>query len=242
VPRQPRTSRRPLRVAVAQPPCAPYDVVANVAAHCQPVRASRARVVVFPELSLTGYELDASPIAPDDERLLPLVAACAEADAIALVGAPVADADGARYIATLAVRGSGASVVYRKINLHPPEPESFAAGEALGSIEVDGWTLGLAICRDTGVPAHVADTVGLGIDAYVASTVFVAGEAAERDRRMSDVAHKYDVWAVLSAYAGDIRSLGATTGGSGVWAPGGELAAQASADPGDWAAAVLTDE
>jgi predicted amidohydrolase len=56
-------ARAPLRVAVAaQPPCVPYDVEANAATHAAAIRAARARVVVFPELSLTGYQLDAEAI------------------------------------------------------------------------------------------------------------------------------------------------------------------------------------
>jgi hypothetical protein len=45
----------PLIVAVAQPPCSGYDVAANALAHARAVRAAEARVVVFPEMSLTGY-------------------------------------------------------------------------------------------------------------------------------------------------------------------------------------------
>lgn len=47
--------REPLPIAVAQPLCVPYDVAANAAAHAAAVRSAGARVVVFPELSLTGY-------------------------------------------------------------------------------------------------------------------------------------------------------------------------------------------
>jgi hypothetical protein len=36
-------------------------------------------VVVFPELSLTGYELDAPAITVEDPQLAPIVEACAEA-------------------------------------------------------------------------------------------------------------------------------------------------------------------
>ncbi|MBV6696836.1 hypothetical protein KV557_06810 [Kitasatospora aureofaciens] len=80
-------SERELVVAVAQPRCVAYDVAENAVAHAEVVRAARAPVVVFPELSLTGYELDAALVRPEDERLAPIVAACAETGAVALVGA-----------------------------------------------------------------------------------------------------------------------------------------------------------
>lgn len=230
----------PLRVGVAQPLCVPDDVAANVAAHCEAVQDCGARLVVFPELSLTGYGLDVGALGVDDQRLKPLVAACAQSDAVALVGAPVPDDGSGLHIATLAVRASGVTVVYRKVHLHPPEPERFRAGTSLAVVEIDGWRLGLAICRDTGVSEHVRSTVALGIDAYVASGLFTQDETGERDRRMSAIAQTHAVWTVLSTYAGETRALGATSGGSGVWASDGELIAQADAAPGSWLVTDLT--
>ena len=61
--------RRALAVAVAQPPCHAGDVAANAAAHADVVWRAAARVVVFPELSITGYELDAGCV----ERVRPVL-------------------------------------------------------------------------------------------------------------------------------------------------------------------------
>ena len=61
--------REPLVIAVAQPLCVPYDVAVNAVTHAATVRSAGARVVVFPELSLTGYELDAPAITAEDPRL-----------------------------------------------------------------------------------------------------------------------------------------------------------------------------
>ena len=80
--------RKPLTLAVAQPLCVPYDVGVNAVTHAATVRSAGTRVVVFPELSLTGYELDAPAITAEDPRLAPIVAACAETGSLALVGAP----------------------------------------------------------------------------------------------------------------------------------------------------------
>ncbi|MEV6702579.1 nitrilase-related carbon-nitrogen hydrolase [Streptomyces sp. NPDC051453] len=116
--------QQPLSIAVAQPRCTAYDVTANAVAHAEAVRAADARVVVFPEMSLTGYELDAVPVLPDDERLAPIVAACAETGALALIGAPVS---GPR-IGILAVGGDGARVAYGKVHLHGSEATPLCAG------------------------------------------------------------------------------------------------------------------
>ena len=58
---------------------------ANARAHAAAVRAAGARVVVFPELSLTGYHLDAPTVPHDDPRLAPIVDACADTRSLALV-------------------------------------------------------------------------------------------------------------------------------------------------------------
>lgn len=47
------------------------------------------------------------------------------------------------------------------------ESERFAPGDGPAVHDVDGWRLGLAICKDTGVAQHAADTAALGIDAYL---------------------------------------------------------------------------
>lgn len=111
----------PLTVAVAQPAIAAHGVAANARAHAAAIRGAGARVVVFPELSLTGYELDAAAVDPADPRLAPITAACAETGAVALAGAPVAGAAGAAggpdatYIAVLAFDGDRVTVAYRKM-------------------------------------------------------------------------------------------------------------------------------
>src|SRR5262245_16523728 len=127
-----------MRIAVAQPAVVAYDVAANVATHARIVRESGARLVVFPELSLTGYNLDAPAITAGDPRLAPIVDACAGTGAVALAGAPVADPDGREFIAMLLIDAAGARVAYRKIHLHPPEDQRFAAGTEHVVHELDG--------------------------------------------------------------------------------------------------------
>ncbi|MER7791377.1 carbon-nitrogen hydrolase family protein [Streptomyces sp. NPDC097640] len=224
-----------LTIAVAQPRCVAHDVRANAAAHAEAVRAAGARVVVFPEMSLTGYELDAVPVAPDDERLAPIVAACAEAGTVALVGAPVPGP----CIGMLAVDGEGARAVYGKVYLHGSEAAHFVPGEP-AVIEVDGWRLGLAICRDTGIPEHAARTAALGIDGYVAGVVHADREAGLHGERARRVAADHGVWVATAAFAGPTGGgFDRTSGRSGIWSSGGELIAEAGAAPDDVARAVF---
>lgn len=225
-----------LTVAVAQPPCAERDVVANVAAHAAAVRAAQARVVVFPELSLTGYVLDAEVVDPADPRLAPLVAACAETGTVALAGAPVPG----RGLGVLAVDGAVARVAYRKIYLHSTEAVHFAPGERPEVIEVDGWRLGLAVCRDAGQGGHPARTAALGIDAYLVGAVDTPAEAGVQQERAERISRAYGVWVGYASCAGPTGpGYERTAGRSGIWSPEGMLVERAGPQPGEIARATL---
>ena len=231
----------PLVIAVAQPLCVAYDVAANALTHAAMIRSAGARVVVFPELSLTGYELDAPAIVVDDPRLHSVVEACAATESMALVGAPVDGAAGAVHIGMLAVDGTGVTVVYRKMWLGGVEPERFSPGSTPAVLEVDGWRLGLAICKDTGVPAHAAETVALGIDAYVAGILESAEDAAIPEERACRVANDHHVWVAMASFAGSTGGgYDEAAGRSGIWAPDGTVVDQAGPGTGAIARAAIT--
>ncbi|MGW2627536.1 carbon-nitrogen hydrolase family protein [Micromonospora taraxaci] len=223
-------NRTPLRLAVAQPTCVPLDVAENGRAHAAAVRAARARVVVFPELSLTGYELDAPVVSVGDPRLTPLVEACAETGALALAGAPVAG----DHIAMLAVTGGGATVAYRKMWLGGAESRRFRPGDAPAVFDVDGWRVGLAICKDTGVAAHAARTAALGIDVYAAGVLESAEDSAVIDERAGRITAAHRVWVAVASFAGSTGGgYTEAAGRSGVWTPEGEVYARAGTEPGE---------
>jgi len=232
--------RKPLSIAVAQPLCVPYDVAVNAVTHAATIRRAGARLVVFPELSLTGYELDAPAITAEDQRLTPIVEACAEAGALALVGAPVRG-EARPHIAMLAVDGAGATVAYHKMWLGTTESERFTPGTKPAVLDIDGWRLGLAICKDTGIPQHAADTAALDIDAYVAATLKSADEAALQDERARRVAADHRVWVAVASFAGSTGGGYAHAAGrSSIWSSDGALIAQAGPEPGAFAHATFS--
>ena len=226
-----------LTVAVAQPPCVALDVAANVVAHAAAVRAARSRVVIFPELSLTGYELDAPLLNPSDPVLLPLVEACRVMKTIALAGAPV---DGP-HIAMLRVDGTGVTVAYRKQNPGGDETARFVPGPVPEVLEVDGWRLGLAICRDTGIAAHADETAALGIDAYLAGLTDHPDEDSIQADRARRISADQNVWVAFASFAGPTGSgYPETAGRSGIWAPGGNQVVRAGRAPGEIARAAFS--
>jgi predicted amidohydrolase len=232
--------REPLTIAVAQPLCVPYDVGVNAVTHAAVVRSAGTRVVLFPELSLTGYELDAPAIAAEDPRLVPIIAACAETGSWALVGAPVHGEAGRSHIGIVAVNGSGAAVVYHKMWLGTAESERFHPGSKPAVLDVDGWRLGLAICKDTGIRQHASATAALGIDVYVAGVLEAAEDAAIPEERARRIATDHRVWVAVASFAGSTGGgYSQAAGRSAIWAPGGVLITQTGPEPGAIARATL---
>jgi predicted amidohydrolase len=218
----------------------PYDVAVNAVTHAATVRSAGARVVVFPELSLTGYELDAPAVTVGDPRLTPIVDACAEVGSLALVGAPVYGEAGRSHIAMLAVDGTGVTVAYHKSYLDTTEADRFTPGSTPAVIVVEGWRLGLAICKDTGIPGHASDTAALGIDAYVAATLMFAHETPIQDERARRIATDHGVWVAVASFAGSAGGGYAQAAGcSGIWTSHGVVVTQAGPETGAIARAAL---
>ncbi|WP_420121198.1 carbon-nitrogen hydrolase family protein [Nakamurella sp.] len=232
--------RRDLTLAVAQPATATHDLAGNAGRHADLVRRSGARIVGFPELSLTGYDMAVTAVDPADPRLGPLVRACAETGAIAFAGAPVAADGGGRHIATLLVDGTGARVAYRKRFLGGAEPAAFVPGPEPVVVEVDGWRIGLAICRDTGVARHDHDLATLGIDVYLAGVVEHAADRAVPGDRARRIATDHGVWVAIASCAGGTGAgYDRTAGGSAVRRPDGTVAAAAGTAAGEVVSATV---
>ncbi len=224
-----------------QPVCVALDVAANARAHAAAVRAARTRVVVFPELSLTGYELGAPPVDADDGVLSPIRDACRDTGSVALVGAPVADAGGDEFIAVLQVDADGARLLYRKTWLGEAEAARFAPGSGPTVLELDGWRLGLGVCKDTGAAQHTVGTAALHIDVYVAGLVHQRQELAEQEARAVVIARTCRAYVVFACFAGPTGDVFDQTGGSsGIWSPDGVALDRAGPAVGDLARAVLT--
>ncbi len=230
----------PLSVSVVHPVSVPYDVAANAAAHAEAIRSQPVGLVVFPELSLTGYHFDAGCVDPGSSHLESLVDACRDTGSLALAGAPVAGTGGRDHIGMLAIDGDGVRVAYRKMWLGSEETSRFAAGSDPAMVEKNGWRLGLAICKDTGIPQHAEDTIALGIDVYAAGTLKHDHEAEVQLERARRIASDHGVWVAIASFAGGTgEGYAVAAGRSAIWDPSGALVAEAGPEPGDSAHAIL---
>ncbi|MFF8269129.1 carbon-nitrogen hydrolase family protein [Streptomyces sp. NPDC016562] len=222
-----------MKIAAAQLTCIPADVEANAAqAAALAVRARErgAGLVVFPELALTGYELDALAADPglmtpaDDPRLDPL----RSAGVATAVNVALPTDDGRPAIATLVHDADGAHVTtYLKQHLYRHEQDVFRPGERDGRFELGGIRFSLGICYDNHFPELPGRGAADGCRVHLASSLYGTGEGVrERAAVHPGIARQHGLYVVLANHVGPAGPW-TGCGGAAVWAPGGALLAAA---------------
>ncbi|WP_432470360.1 carbon-nitrogen hydrolase family protein [Amphritea sp. HPY] len=189
--------------------------------------ANGADIVIFPELSLTGYEPElASDLAldtsADADPVIPLSEAAQTQGVIVVSGGPL-QSDGTRpYIGALISYPSGITELYRKQHLHPGESEYFIAGNESYVISYKGQQIALAICADFCNPDHSAEAKAAGADAYLCS-VLISENGFAPDSQLLQSRARENVFPVLMTnYSGETGGW-KSCGKSRVWSSDGEV-------------------
>lgn len=186
-----------------------------------------ADVVVFPELSLTGYEPElASDIAIDiDSESAPVIQLSAVAQkhgVVVISGCPLQSAEARPYIGALLSYPSGKTEFYRKQQLHPGESDHFIAGNDSYVISYKGQQIALAICADFCNPVHAADAKAAGADAYI-SSVLVSESGFSVDSQLLQSRALENGFPVLMANYSGATGGWKSCGKSRVWNSDGEV-------------------
>jgi predicted amidohydrolase len=217
-----------LTVSAVQYQALDGGVVPNAMEHVRLIEDAEshgARLVVFPELSLTGYNLAllASPeswLVQDDSRLADVREICRRTGITAVVGGAYREPGGTPRLASLAIHSDGSTETAFKAHLHGKEEDLFLAGNGSGLLELDGWRIGLAICFDAAVPAHSTEAAGAGADAYAVSAAYTREEDHRLELHLGARAMDNRMFGIL-ANLGGTTTLGPSCGLSGFWGPDG---------------------
>lgn len=242
------------KLAAAQIAVEPGNIPANVARHVAVATHAAAhgcRLIVFPELSLLGYELalaSRNVLAPDDAVLNPLRQAASSTGATLVAGAPLRGIGDALHIGAMLFHPDGTTATHTKVHVHSSEMHVFQPGPGSLPFVIDGEAVALAICADASHPQHAASAAAHGAGIYAAG-VMIAEDAIERKSALlADYAEIHSMLTVLANFSG--VSGGEVSGGrSAIWAPGGNLVARApgndeclvlaTRENGSWSGQVL---
>lgn len=238
-----------MRVAVAQISSVEGDLQANVDKHLTYIaqaRADGAELLVFPELSLTGYagryDLTQVALRRDAPHLLTL--ARAAGDMTVLVGY-VDEAVGAQfYNAAAALQGGEVRFLHRKLNVPTygslDEGKYFAIGRYVETFALNAdWRVSVLICADVWNPAlvHLATLHGATLLVTPTASALAAeptdfNNPAGWETALSFYAMIYGMPVVMANFVGPGRQVSSERfwGGSRVLDPHGVDLARAGGE------------
>jgi predicted amidohydrolase len=217
-------------LAVAQTASTRGDIEGNVATHARLAKAAGnmgARMIVFPELSLTGYEPDIAAthaLTPNDPHLQPLRIVSEKYSITIVAGAPYKSPVGLN-IAAFVIQPE-ATIIYTKHHLHKGEETYFKPGMLNPQIELEGKRVSFAVCADTTHPEHVEAAAHAGAKIYAAG-VFITPTGVNADSaQLRSYAEKYGMTVLMANYAASSGGF-PTSGKSTIWDKNGNILAQA---------------
>lgn len=208
-------------IAAAQITCLAGNIEANINRHLQAVALAaehQVNLLIFPELSLTGYEPELARslgLTLQDSRLETLRRQAKSHAMTIVVGAPLCCNDGdALYIGAIVFAPDGTLYSYTKQHLHDSEANFFTAGQGGPQLSLGNQTLGLAICADIGEASHPQHAADNAADIYAAGVLISEPSYPRESEMLRGYAEQHRMVVIMANHC-------APTGG---WAPAGKSA------------------
>ncbi|MDB5984559.1 MAG: nitrilase cyanide hydratase and apolipoprotein n-acyltransferase [Pseudomonas sp.] len=216
-------------LAAAQSVSIAGDIDANIQRHLTFMRAAIEQGVeflLFPELSLTGYERSLAhelAIKPSDSRLQPLQQLARDSGMITVVGAPIRlPGSDEVLIAALVLGTEPTPGIYTKQHLHPGEDLVFSPGTGGAGARIEDEHISLAVCADFSQAIHAQRAAESGATLYAASVLITGGGYVADSGLLAGYAAKHHM-AVLMANHGGTTGGWESVGRSALWAEDGTL-------------------
>jgi len=205
----------------------------NIEKHMEYIRLAAqqgSEIVVFPEMSLTGYERElagAQSFTKDDPRLECLKKASSDYGIVIVAGGPLLQEE-RLYIASWIFVPSKDTQIYTKKFLHPGEEMYFQSGTGYDPVvKLDQEQLSFAICYDIEQDEHVQCAKNKKSNLYAASIFYSQNGIQSGLDRLQNIAKKTSMAVLMSNYTGECWDTEAG-GRSSIWSGSGELVISAN--------------
>ncbi|RML51597.1 Carbon-nitrogen family hydrolase [Pseudomonas amygdali pv. morsprunorum] len=213
-----------------------------------------ADYLLFPELSLTGYEPDLAhelTLSPNDACLEPIRALSMHLQLMTTVGLPLKGPGGSIEIGALTFTAHGDVIAYGKQYLHPGEDAVFSPGSEDCYLQLSQHRIGLCVCADFSHPEHVQRLSEGGAGVYAASVLISPGGYAHDSELLAGHARRHRLPVLMANHGGPTGGW-QSAGRSGLWDEEGRWVGGmggagnglviATCQHGDWQARALTLE
>ena len=196
-----------MKIAVAQTRPVKGEIATNISHHKKLIALAvelGASVVVFPELSITGYEPELAKelvTTPDDGRFDDFQLISNGSRITIGIGAPVQGESGI-LIGMVLFQPNKPRQVYNKRYLHADELPFFTAGEEQLFLNEDKDKIALSICYELSVPEHAESAHAQGAQIYLSSVAKSVAGAAKAIETLKGTADKYGMAVLFSNCVG----------------------------------------
>lgn len=186
-----------------------------------------AEFILFPELSLTGYEPSLGQklaVHSGDSRFDIFQQICDSKNITAGVGVPVRQ-NGGTSISLIFFQPDQPRRVCSKKYLHADEEAFFVPAQNFASFQIAQTRIAPAICYEISIAEHEDHAFGDGAQIYAASVAKSEGGIGTALNRLSDIARKHSVPVLMANSVGPADGKDCA-GKTSVWHSGGSLAGQ----------------
>lgn len=219
-----------MKICVAQIRPIKGDIQSNINHHKNLIDlavSNGADIVIFPELSLTGYEpkLAKELATNQDDHRFDDFQKISDTERITIgVGVPTKNNLGI-CISMILFQPHKARQTYSKKYLHPDEEEFFIGGQNVSGLMGDKTNIALAICYELSVPEHSETAFKSGAEIYIASVAKFVNGVDKAIKRLSDIANKYSMTVLMSNCIGQADGY-ECAGRTSIWNDKGLLVGQ----------------
>jgi predicted amidohydrolase len=192
-----------MKICVAQTRPIKGDIQSNIDNHKKLIDLAvshGADTIIFPELSLTGYEPKLSKelaTHQDDSRFDDFQKISDTKQITIGVGVPTKN-NAHICISMVIFQPHKARQTYSKKYLHPDEEEFFISGQSSTGLIGDKTKIALAICYELSVPEHSEKAFKSGAEIYIASVAKFVNGVDKAIERLSEIANRYSMTVLMS--------------------------------------------
>lgn len=222
-----------MKICVAQAKAVKGDIRSNIENHKKIIDfaiSHGADIIIFPELSVTGYEPSLTrelALTLDDPSLNDFQHISDTCQVTIGIGVPLLAGNGVTISMVLFQPDKGREV-YAKQYLHADEEPYFVSGRSTVRLLGEDGDIALAICYEISVPEHVEDVYKCGAGIYIASAVKSTGGIEKAMERLAEIGEQYEMTVLMANAVGE--SDGFECGGrSAIWDNTGALLSQLDA-------------
>lgn len=219
-----------MKVAIAQIEAIKGNVEKNIENHLKWIKQAiknKADMLVFPELSVTGYEPDLAEklaTSQDDVRL-DEIQSLSDKNGITIgVGLPTKE-ENDTFVSMIIFQPHKERITYSKQYLYPPEESIFKAGKNPLVLNFETEIVSPAICYETSNKAHCEFAKRNKATIYIASVLSSINGIDTELKKLSGIAKNNNMVTLMANYVGESGGY-KCAGKSSVWDTTGKLIGQ----------------